>query len=298
MKDAIYLIRDENSEKSVHLEPTPYRTEDDDRRQLDLPEEVIDAGQMSSRRYSNAFGASGGGTDRSSEPEALAPCRAGDRDCGRRRLFGPLGAGPFVRRSRWDADAGRGQAAERHAAEARGDRASPGVCRQRLLGQTIESQLARRPVERRPSAVSGMRRPFFAVAATLPGATQEALRRIYALSSGPLFFIWFGTVFANGSCNVCRPSIGAHVLVSGLSNGNLQPMFGSLSGSPHEVEACNRMGEFAETVLGVMRGSDWRKQYPVVPPYSWVPRSTMWSLCSRVLVDLSPGLEVIFGTRT
>jgi hypothetical protein len=142
----------------------------------------------------------------------------------------------------------------------------------RLLGQTIESQLAKASVRATSQRRQWDEASYFAAAATLPLPTQEALRRIYALSSDPSFVIRFGTGSSNGSCNVCRPSIGAHVLVSGLSNGNLQLMFGSLSGSPQEIEACNRMGEFAETVVGVKRGPDWRKQYPVVLPVSWVPR--------------------------
>jgi hypothetical protein len=136
----------------------------------------------------------------------------------------------------------------------------------------MESQLAKASVRATSQRRQWDETSFFAAAATLPVGTQAALRTIYALSSDPSFSIRFGTGSTNGSCNVCRPIIGAHVLVSGLSNGNLQVMFGSLRGSPQEIEACNRMGEFAETVLGVKRGPDWRKQYPVVLPDSWVPR--------------------------
>src|ERR1019366_4665500 len=95
---------------------------------------------------------------------------------------------------------------------------------------------------------------------------------VFSLSSDPAFSIRFGTGSMNGSCNVYKPSVGPHALVSALSNGNLQLMFGSLISSAQESEAYNRMAVFAETVLGVKRGPDWRKQYPVVPPDQWAPK--------------------------
>lgn len=142
----------------------------------------------------------------------------------------------------------------------------------RLLGQTTESQIAKESVR----ATSQRRRwdeaSFFAEVGGLPVTAREAIRRVFALSTDPAFSIRFGTGSMNGGCNVYKPSVGPRAIISALSNGNLQLMFGSLIHTPQESEACNRLATFAETVLGVARGPEWRKQYPTVPPELWVSK--------------------------
>jgi hypothetical protein len=88
----------------------------------------------------------------------------------------------------------------------------------------------------------------------------------------PSFSIRFGSGAVNGSINVYKPTIGSHALVSVLSNGNLQLMYGALTGGILETRACDRLGQFAERDLGLKPGVEWRKQYPTIPAETWVPK--------------------------
>jgi len=142
----------------------------------------------------------------------------------------------------------------------------------RLLGKTLQAELAKQSGRAGPPRRQWDESSFFEEAQALPATTCAALRRIHALSSDPSFSIRFGSGSTNGSCNVYKPAVGARALISALSTGKLQLMFGSLTSSPHEIKACDRMAEFADAVLGVKRGPDWRKQYPTVPPEAWVPK--------------------------
>jgi hypothetical protein len=141
----------------------------------------------------------------------------------------------------------------------------------RLLGLTSEAQIAKASVR------GGTRRrwtvdSFFVAAEGLPIDTKNALRTVFDLSSDPSFAIRLGTGSINGSCNVVKPSVGPRVLVSALTNGNLQFMFGALNESVSELDASNQLGHFMEKTLGIQPGPDWRKQYPVFPQEVWVAK--------------------------
>jgi hypothetical protein len=141
----------------------------------------------------------------------------------------------------------------------------------RLLGKTLQAQLAKQSGRGSSSRRQWDETSFFGAAQSLSATTRAALRRIYDLSLDPLFSIRFGSGVVNGSINIYRPDIGSHALASVLSNGNLQLMYGALTGNALESRACDRLAQFAESALGWKLGPEWRKQYPTIPPESWIP---------------------------
>jgi hypothetical protein len=141
----------------------------------------------------------------------------------------------------------------------------------RLLGNTLQAQLAKQSGRGSSPRRHWDETSFFGTAQTLPATTRAALRGVYDLSLDPSFSIRFGSGAVNGSVNVYKPVIGSHALVSVLSNGSLQLMYGALTSSGPETRACDRLAEFANNDLGLKLGSEWRKQYPTIPAETWVP---------------------------
>jgi len=141
----------------------------------------------------------------------------------------------------------------------------------RLLGNTTDAQIAKASVRASSQRRRWDEESFFAEISSLPAPVGQAIGSIYELSRDPTFSIQFGTGSTNGSYNIYKPSVGRHALASLLTNGNLQLQFGSLGPEPSEVAACNALGDFAERVFSLKRGSDWRKHFPTIPAKVWVP---------------------------
>lgn len=137
----------------------------------------------------------------------------------------------------------------------------------RLIGQTAEATDAKAA-----SRTGGQRRrwdepSFFAAAAVLPQATQDALRVLVGLAAEPGFVLRWGTGAANGSANVIAPAVCERSLVTASSNGSLTLNLGWLDGSPEAEKAKATLAVFGRDVLG-LTSSVWMTAAPAI----WTPK--------------------------